>query len=163
MNPKEYKLRTHEPDVFVRHALEDTLRALSDCVAPQGALVELIEAILAGPIIEKPERHRDRVGEESDFISVGRVSKEDALAISDVFFDLEAACVDANGEITGLGGYYAGLSDAWRNYAEAQSCIAHPQSGVVAVKLSSREEAGEARLTDRDDGPPAPRPWRTAR
>ena len=119
MNPKEYKRRTHEPDAFVRHALEDTLRALSERAAPQRALVELIEVILAGPVIEKPERHRDRVGEDSDFLSVSRVSKEEAWAIAGVFFDLEAACVDANGEITGLGSYYAGLCDAWTNYWEA--------------------------------------------
>jgi len=50
---------------------------------------------------------------------VNRVSKEDVFAISNVFFDLEAAPVDAHGEITGRGGYYGGLCDAWINYSEA--------------------------------------------
>ncbi|CAN5917228.1 hypothetical protein BH11MYX4_BH11MYX4_49200 [soil metagenome] len=85
MNPKEYKRRTHEPDAFARHALEDTLRALSERVTPQSALVELIRGILAGPVIDKPERHRDRIGEDSERLflahpTVGDAGIADAIA-----------------------------------------------------------------------------------
>lgn len=119
MSANRYKLRCGEPDVFGRSALDETLRALSQCSIPHSRLVDLIRSILAGPAIAKPERHLDGNSGKSDAFSVSQLSKADAYLIADIFFDLEASEVTDDGEASLACSHYVGLADAWRRYAEA--------------------------------------------
>ncbi|MCL7421248.1 MAG: hypothetical protein M8364_10140 [Methylobacter sp.] len=112
MNGSEYKEVCSKPNVLQSDVLLKTLAALKKEGASEA---KIIEAIIAGKPIPFPEKYD---GDAQQCYYEVRCKAEEAEAITDILFDLEASSVPSDGVATTATYQYVGLVNIWSELTE---------------------------------------------
>ncbi len=112
MNSKEYKTICAKPDVLQITVLERTLAALEKEGAKESSI---IENVLAIEPIEVPESFS---GDESNLYFKVNCGEDEAEAITDILFDLEASSVPVDGIATSETYQFVELVNTWSELTE---------------------------------------------
>jgi hypothetical protein len=112
MNSEEYKSICTKPDVLQIAVLESTLKALKKEGAKESSIVE---TVLATAPIEFPKNFQ---GDESSRHFKVNCSEEEAEAITDILFELEASSVPLDGIATSETYQFVDLVNTWSELTE---------------------------------------------
>ncbi len=112
MNGTEYKEACSKPDALPKCILLRTLAALKKVGASEA---KIIEGIITGSSIPFPEKY---AGNEQNSLYKVHCTEEEAEAITDILFDLEASSVPTDGIGTTETYQYVELVNIWSELTE---------------------------------------------
>lgn len=115
MNAEEYKSLINQMDVLDHTTLNLTIKELAS--RQEFELAGNLKRVLENNQIAKPDLHSKPYDTSTSYYKVD-LSSDDIEKIIDIFFDLEASHVGANGETTPTASFYASLVDKWNTLAE---------------------------------------------